>query len=62
MMLKYLHDSHAHKDSQDDSTVFQKPLLHAVDAALGGWRRRRLEEIQLTEETNSYVILARAFF
>lgn len=36
MMLKYLHHSHAHADSQDDSTVFQKPLLHAVDAALGG--------------------------
>lgn len=35
-MLKYLHHSHAHADSQDDSTVFQKPLLHAVDAALGG--------------------------
>lgn len=35
-MLKYLHHSHAHTDSQDDSTVFQKPLLHAVDAPLRG--------------------------
>lgn len=35
-MLKYLHHSHAHTDSQDDSTVLQKPLLHAVDAPLRG--------------------------
>lgn len=36
MIMKYLHHSHAHTDSQDDSTVFQEPLLHAVDAALAG--------------------------
>lgn len=41
MILKYLHHSHAHTDSQDDSTVFQKPLLHAVDAALGGGKEKR---------------------